>query len=505
MKKLLFSTLFILPLILHAQSKHDYNWLMGVEQDPSPDYPINCMNMLSFDGGELSIEKLSVEYPLYVANTSMSDNNGNLLFYSNGCDVKDANHQVMPNGEDLNPGILYDSNCPDGGYSTMGGIIALPQANDTNEYFLIHQAGEVFNTSPYLRVNRLYFTKIDMALNNGYGDVTVKNQPILNSQIQVGIQAVKHSNNQDWWVMAMSLNEDKYYKILLTENGISEVDSQQIGEVLSFNGGGQMAFSPDGTKFAKYDFMDQLMLFDFDRSTGLLSNYQKMEIDTNELAFCGLAFSPNSKRLYVSTQTKLWQLDLEAPELPTSQLLIAEWDSFYYEFFNFLFPVTFQRMQLGPDCRIYMTSHGPVAYMHVINNPDEPGLACNFVQRGLELPCSVNYSIPNFPNYRLGTGYPVCDSSIVYVPSGYVPLPAAELRVWPNPAGSELHVARGAYPTAPATLRLFDATGRAVRQWELSAAGERVLSLEGLADGLYFWRLASEGRQLKGGKLVILK
>jgi Secretion system C-terminal sorting domain len=376
----------------------------------------------------------------------------------------------------------------------------------SHSYYIFHQAYEIYNESPFVRTNRLYYTVVDMQLNNGLGDVTLKNQVVLSNTIYTGLQAVRHSNNKDWWIMAMKENGNKYYKVLLTENGISEVDSQIIGDVLSVNGGGQMSFSPDGTRFAKYDFMDQLMLFDFDRSTGLLSNYQKMEIDTPAFAFSGLAFSPNSKRLYLSTQQKLFQLDLEAPDILGSKTLVGEFDGFVYEFFNLQFPVLFQRMQPGPDCKIYMTSQGPVAYMHVINNPGEPGLACNFEQRGLELPCSVNYSIPNFPNYRLGTGYPVCDSNIVYVSAGYVPPPMEKIKVWPNPADDELHLENKIFSTRPATLWLFNATGQTVRHWEMPAGQlEYSFSLDGLAEGMYFWSLVSEGRAVQNGKLVIIK
>ncbi|MBI1226319.1 MAG: T9SS type A sorting domain-containing protein [Bacteroidetes bacterium] len=510
--KIMFSILFaLIATVALAQYKYDYTWLMGVEQDPSPDYPINCMNLLGFKNGQLSIEKLSLEYPMYLANASISDENGDLLFYSNGCDIKDKNHNIMPNGSGLNPGIIADDFCPNNGYITDGGLIILPTPRDSNKFYIFHQGTEVFNTSPYIRIDKLYYTVVDMSLNNGLGDVISKNNKILSYEDNGNtfyeyIHAVRHANNTDWWVLTLSEGGDTYYKVLLDENGVSVVDSQFIGDEMTTNGGGQIAFSPDGTKFAKYDFMDQLMLFDFDRSTGLLSNYQQMDIDTNELAFCGLAFSPNSKRLYLSTQTKLWQLDLEAPDILASKTLVGEWDGFVYEFFSLLFPVYFQRMQLGPDCRIYMTSHGPVAYMHVINDPNELGTACNFVQRGLTLPCSVNYSIPNFPNYRLGTGYPVCDSSIVYVSSGQVPTPPVpEVRVWPNPAGYELYLENNISFTRPTVLWLFNATGQAVRHWEVSA-GQQVHSfmLDGLADGMYFWKLGSNGKGLGSGKLLIM-
>jgi PKD repeat protein len=43
-----------------------------------------------------------------------------------------------------------------------------------------------------------------------------------------------------------------------------------------------------------------------------------------------------------------------------------------------------------------------VAYLHVINEPDSLGLACEVCQHCVELPSVNSFSMPNFPNYRLG-------------------------------------------------------------------------------------------------------
>jgi hypothetical protein len=262
MRSLFFIFMLLNTRLGFSQGKHDYNWLMGMEKTDDPDYPINCMNELNFGDETLSIRSLDVDYRLYVANASISNKDGDLLFYSNGCDVKNANHEIMPNGSPLNPGESHENSCPDGGYATVGGIIALPMPNDDNKYYLFHQAFAYYNESPFVRVNRLYYSIVDMALNNGLGDVTIKNQAILSNIQHMGLQAVRHANNQDWWVFALKRYSNEYYRILLTEDGIAEVDSQAIGELMGVPGGGQMAFSPDGTKFANYDFTDQLTLFD---------------------------------------------------------------------------------------------------------------------------------------------------------------------------------------------------------------------------------------------------
>ncbi len=502
MRILIFFFLLSFSFPLFSQYKFDYTWLMGLRPS-GPAFPQNCMNIMTFGGDSLKVAKDSFNSQTFVTNASISDDDGNLLFYSNGCYIKDANNQIMQNGGNLNPGIIYNDNCPNYGYTAVDAILIIPIPGNSENYFVFHQAGDTFNIAPFYRVNKLYLTEVDMALNNGLGEVTTKNQTIVDEILVQGIHAIKHANNEDWWIFVTRLNENIFYRMLLTSQGIVSTDTQLIGQVTYNNDGGQYSFTPDGKKLLKFDYNNQLRIFDFDRNTGLLSNYQKIVVDTSEFRLqTGLAISPNSRFAYVSMVDKLYQLDLEAADIEASRVLVGEFDGFDYQGF----PVFFFTMRLGPDCRIYMSALSPAPYMHVINNPDEPGLACGFAQRGIELPCIGNYSIPNFPHYRLGTGYPVCDSSIVYVSSGYVPPPTEKITVWPNPASHEVHLENNVPSTKPSTLRLFNATGQAVRQWKMSAGQlGHVFSLDGLADGMYFWRLERDGSAVGSGKLVIVK
>ena len=40
--------------------------------------------------------------------------------------------------------------------------------------------------------------------------------------------------------------------------------------------------------------------------------------------------------------------------------------------------------------------------MHIIHQPDEPGLDCQYQQHGLHLITANSFSVPTFPNFRLG-------------------------------------------------------------------------------------------------------
>ena len=91
--------------------------------------------------------------------------------------------------------------------------------------------------------------------------------------------------------------------------------------------------------------------------------------------------------------------------------------------------------QLAPDGKIYISNGNSGLRLHVINNPDEPGLACNMEQHGVVLPRVISNSLPNHPNYHLGAlSGTVCDSLGL---SALTPGPSPKERgvgVYPNPA-----------------------------------------------------------------------
>src|SRR5690606_14587765 len=157
--------------------------------------------------------------------------------------------------------------------------------------------------------------------------------------------------------------------------------------------------------------------------------------------------------------SNIYQFDLEADDIGASKILVAEYDGYQSPF-----PTSFYKQRLGPDCRIYINSPNGVDVLHVIMYPDRPGLACEVVQHGVQLPYRNAIGIPNFPHYRTGTPYPVCDSTIVLnITTPVFDLPAPEvlkLSLFPNPASEQVTI-RLTEPVSDAlTWRLFDALGR---------------------------------------------
>lgn len=188
---------------------------------------------------------------------------------------------------------------------------------------------------------------------------------------------------------------NEFYSILYDKHGVVNILKQNIGLKHDINGIGssQAKFSPDGKKFAIYNPIIGLQVFDFNRSTGLLSNFKLYEIIYPFSTIGGCGFSPDSRFVYVSNPTEVLQVDLLEQDSTKAIDTVGLFDNFFDPY-----PTTFLQMVLGPDCRIYISTYGGNQYLHVILYPDRKGKECQLINRGLKLPTRNANAIPNFPH-----------------------------------------------------------------------------------------------------------
>ena len=297
-----------------------------------------------------------------------------------------------------------------------------------------------------------------MNLDNGLGGITPTKKNInLLPKSSEKVTVVLHKNGKDFWIVTHFI--DTYYAFLLDENGINPVPiTTKIGEEILYqdkenpkiyfypcNGRGTIKFSPNGKHLAvahlsnlkKYpieldektqDLIDSpnngyaygtngiLELFDFDASTGKLSN---KVILNNQASFYGVEFSSNSQFLYATEdyfdQTKL-PLDLDYSSLtPISQKhIVAQYDlkanaisNSRYELpnSNFVFNISNDNflsftgargtLQLALDNKIY---HSVLDYnsLSIIESPNKEKNNANYNKEGLKLANLVLYGLPPF-------------------------------------------------------------------------------------------------------------
>lgn len=100
MKNILIILFVLFQTVALAQNMRDYVWIFSNNTEAT-----EGNEAYGFDFNEYQhLQSLQGLVPVQIAglNASICDEEGNLLMYSNGCTVVDRNHEVMPNGRNLN-------------------------------------------------------------------------------------------------------------------------------------------------------------------------------------------------------------------------------------------------------------------------------------------------------------------------------------------------------------------------------------------------------------------
>ena len=499
--------------MISAQNKRDYTWIFGITLI-SPFHETKG-NIMDFNNHG-RIDTLIMYENVADHNAEISDLNGDLLFYFNGCRIVSGTSQLMDNGDSINFGKTWQNDYCGYNWSRYPGSqnsIILPDPGNENGYYLIHKQTEL-KYEPFLEVSipELQYTYVDMSVNSGNGKVIEKNKAIFKTTDLVSgyLTACKHANGRDWWLIQIEDKTNIYFKILLTKDGF-RVDSQSIAESPVFTpwtGVGQSVFSPDGTKWMMFgDINGPLqgnggaLIYDFDRESGLLRNMQMVETQDSG-GFVGCAISPNSRFAYLSDDYDLFQIDLWADDIQSSLTHIDHIDGFK----DGNIRSHFGQAQLAPDCKIYIVSSTTNNYLHVINKPNEKGKECDFRQHSLYLPNrNYNGSIPNFPHFRIDEDE-ICDSTITSI-FGDVVWYRRDLEIHPNPSSGVFNVMLP--DVGSGRLVVIDMSGQVVKDKEVSnIMGEERIDLYGFPDGSYFiefWPDKSKERIYYGSKILKVK
>ncbi|VXB36526.1 conserved exported hypothetical protein [Flavobacterium sp. 9AF] len=316
--------------------------------------------------------------------TTISNSLGQVLFYSNGLQVWNANHQVMPNGN----GLLGSS-------SSTQSAIAIPKPGSTSIYYL-------FTTDSDAGTDGANYSEIDMGLNGGLGDITSNKNISLFTPSCEKLTAVKHQNGIDYWVILHEFFDitatNSFRVYLVNANGVSNTPIfTTIGSSYPV---GYLKVSPNGDKIINASYYGIVELFDFDSATGILSN-QKTVYNIPSSSNYGVEFSPSGNLAYLTTGTsvatfKLLQFDLTSANIPATATLIHEVTN----------DINHQigALQLGPDGKLYCTNFD-YDYLSVINNPNTLGVGCNFVANGVNLNGRLcKAGLPQFIQSYFSTG-----------------------------------------------------------------------------------------------------
>lgn len=491
---LVFMTAFSCTERIFAQSHHpDEWWPVGIKEYPgTPGYG-NAW--LRFEDGVPLVQPADLNMNFEAAVAVASDTLGNLLFYSNGCEICGGDGQLLENGQGLNPGSLHEWVCGTVGYTAPRSMTALPLPGHHSQWIILHIGGS-YDPSRKMVYGPLYLTQIDMVANGGKGAVTSKNVLVASGEIEP-FAIVRHGNGRDWWVVMPEYGTNRYQVRLLSPQGLSLATVQAIGSTIGCRRVGSSIFSPDGSRYARTNSC-QAVVMDFDRCAGVFSNPVLLKRDPGMLGGGGLAFSPDNRWLYATTDLCIFRADLDEPE-PFLDSLYKRPYAYVDEppISEYVYGTSLTYIQAAPDGRLYLVARHRERYYPRFTIQGE-GYA--FEPEGLDLPVPTVRTLPHFPNFRLfDLQGSLCDTLGINGPvSVFTPQGGGfSVRFSPNPFNEQFTVSA----TESGLLRLYNMDGRQVMSYLLQT-GENQIQTSDMEIGIYTWTVLSDEGGIQVGKLV---
>ena len=295
---------------------------------------------------------------------SIADNNGNILFYTDGDTVWNRKHLPMPNGFALMGFWSVFA------WTSTQAAIILPKT--CNTYYVFTVDGETDHGA-------FRYSIVDMTLDGGRGDVSIKNR-VIHEPVCEKLTIVKHANGKDVWVVIHEFNTNEFLAYLVNDslNSSNPVHSP-VGTIHTAVYGDIKA-SPDTKKIAvAIQDIASYEVFDFDNATGKIT--KPIKFPKAHFYSYNLEFSPDGSRIYVNGKNNSNGID----ELYQYDLLAGSNANINASGIRIKMDIKhIGALQLGPDGKIYVARQD-VGYLGIINNPNSLGLACNYVEAGVFL------------------------------------------------------------------------------------------------------------------------
>ena len=413
LKSLIFAVSSILLISISGQAQENNNWFFGNKAgltfNPNP-IPLSGGKIVTSEGC-----------------SSISDSNGIIRFYTDGTTVWNKNNLPMSG----NTGLLGDKS------ATQSAIIVPWPGSGCLKYLIFTVDAAENKLAKGLRYSVVDFTS------NPLGAVTTLNVPLMQPATSLGfaekLTAVSDGGS-GFWVIAHGYNlgntssntaGNEFYAYHVTSAGPPfTMTTSQIGssyaELTTFspsrftNAAGYMKVSPDGKVLACASWRGGsfVEVFDFNTTNGKVGTITYKKTVANQFGSqhpYGIEFSPNSSKLYVSTNgggtvNELFQFDVTQTSLQGILIASLPPPGSVYDF---------GALQLGPNGIIYLARVNKT-YLSEISSPDAPtspsatvsanAAACGYASVGPSLPpgTSCKLGLPNLIQGQFSCDPPAC-------------------------------------------------------------------------------------------------
>ncbi|HPW60684.1 MAG TPA: PKD domain-containing protein [Cyclobacteriaceae bacterium] len=299
------------------------------------------------------------------------DRNGDVIFYTDGDKVYDKTDTEIDNGIGGDPAASQSS------------IIVPVPGDETLYYIFTTQA--INGTAPY----ELRYSLFDLKLNSGKGALVEKNVLLFS-------KSTERVTSNGQWVIVHEYGNNIFRSYPITQQGIGQPVYSEIGSDHVFktqqNGEGYMKIGPRNNvavALSTPGTSNLVELFTLNDSTGLLTNYRKIDLKEPNGQVYGIEFSPGGNKVFATvkgspTPSQIFEYFLDSLERPFFKQRINQ-------------NTELGAIQLGPDGQIYTAINGSGS-LGTIQATDDTTALSTYTPAGFSLLAGTNsrLGLPNF-------------------------------------------------------------------------------------------------------------
>ena len=307
------------------------------------------------------------------ASFTISDKDGNLLFYTDGISIWDGSHTIIENGlfGDTYVTVIPHPNQPNLYYLAYIGWLENPESypkdslitqnRDTYDK-IIKKESEIAKRKP---VSKLYYTLLDIK-----NKKCIEKNVLLSTNVLFMVCVARHANEKDYWLISHKENSNEFQIYAINDKGLQKNTTKiSIGKNKVHQKGGMGA----DANFIKSNMQGNSIvfnqvnrtnltfeLFTFNNTQGIFKEVKEISLKANidSVSLIGQEFSPNGKYLFTVfsednspnyfTAGYIKQFDIQAGKEIKAVRFMTK-NRFHAS----------QRMQLALDGNIYIeTSNG---------------------------------------------------------------------------------------------------------------------------------------------------
>jgi hypothetical protein len=434
-----------------------------------------------------------IAYKIGTTASSLCDTVGNLLFYTNGCHLWNANNQIIAGtaGFNAQPNT-YSTYCDsyDAGIY-KGNVVSLPEPTNDSIFHLFHLPEKViqdqngWNTTRFNLLQQTILIRTNGHLQRKFLNKTVYQTPA-NTYLEPNVMAIRHGNGQDWWLITTQLNVQNFYSFLLQPNLMSSTPIISSGQTITDNYK-NIYYNNEGNQII-VSTRNQVFIFPFDRCTGQVGAAKILELRDNIQSVS--AISTTNHWIYVAAYSHILRFDATQNTFAKPQI-VAEKDGnclnshFYYPFFT-------------PNGQLIITHYE--GYLDLIKNPEDSVPV--FQSLRYRLSNYPAFEVPIYPNFKLGALPNNPCGVVISTPEINPNETLQNIWVYPNPVNDEGFMLKMPKANQNSSLQIYNYQSQKTQNIPIKKGeSELFIPTNEFPSGVYFINL--EGTTLST-KFIVL-